>query len=129
MASRAFDWLAQAENDLLWARDTLSAGRYAQACFVSQQVSEKALKSLALARGNTQVRSHSLLQIVRELGINGEVETIARRLDLYYVSTRYPDAFPAGAPFEFFTVEQAEEAIRFAERIVALVSAEVSRAG
>ncbi len=27
---RAKDWFSQAENDLLWAQDTLKAGRFAQ---------------------------------------------------------------------------------------------------
>ena len=119
--SRAADWFRQAENDLLWARDTLAAGRFAQACFVAQQVCEKALKALALSRGFDQVRSHSLLSIVRALEINGDLEQMAGRLDQYYVTARYPDAFVEGAPFEFFTREQAEEAIGFAEAFTARV--------
>jgi HEPN domain-containing protein len=43
---------------------------------------------------------------------------MAKRLDLYFISARYPDAFPSGAPFEFFTRDQAEEAVSFAEKIV-----------
>ena len=124
--SRAPDWFRQAENDLLWADDTLAAGRFAQACFVAQQVCEKSLKALALSRGFDQVRSHSLLNIVRALGINGDLEQMARRLDQYYVTARYPDAFVEGAPFEYFTREQAEEAIGFAREFVARIRPEVA---
>ncbi len=44
---------------------------------------------------------------------------MAKRLDLYYISARYPDAFPSGAPFEYFTRDQAEEAVQYAEALVA----------
>lgn len=121
MADRSIDWYRQAENDLLWAEDTLNAERYAQACFAAQQVAEKALKALALRRGLDEVRSHSLLEIARALRVDGEIEKIAKRLDLYYISARYPDAFPAGAPFEFFTLDQAREAVGFARRVVEIM--------
>lgn len=120
--NRGFDWFRQAREDLLWAQDTLKAGRYAQACFAAQQVGEKAIKSFALKRGTAEVRSHSILEIARALKWDGEIEAIAKRLDQFYISSRYPDAFPTGAPFEYFTQEQAEEALRFADRMVRIVS-------
>ncbi len=118
MKSRAHDWLRQAENDYLWAEDTLKAGRYAQACFICQQVGEKSLKAVAYLRGSDLVKSHSVMEIAKNLGINSEIETIGKRLDLYYISTRYPDAFPSGAPYEYYTREQAEEAVIFANKIL-----------
>jgi HEPN domain-containing protein len=122
MANRARDWLRQAEDDLLWTKDTLDAGRFAQCCFVAQQTAEKAMKALALHRGNDRVKSHSITEIARVLGENGELERVGKRLDLYYISARYPDAFPSGAPFEYFTRDQAEEALSFAGSIVRTVS-------
>jgi HEPN domain-containing protein len=124
MANRAFDWLRQAQNDLLWTRDTIRAERYSQACFAAQQAGEKALKALALKRGYSKVLSHSLMEIARALEINGKIEEYAKRLDLYYFCARYPDAFPAGAPFEYFTEEQALEAAGFAEFIIESVGTE-----
>ncbi|MBN2655607.1 MAG: HEPN domain-containing protein [Spirochaetales bacterium] len=118
---RAKDWFSQAENDLLWARDTLKATRYAQACFVAQQVAEKSLKALALAQGYDSVRSHSILQITKSLKINGEMEMMAKRLDQYYISARYPDAYIEGAPFEYFTEDQASEAVSFAGRFIDII--------
>ncbi len=120
--NRGFDWFRQSRDDLLWAKDTLKAGRFAQACFAAQQVGEKAIKALALKRSYTEVRSHSILEIARALKLNDEIEAIAKRLDQYYISSRYPDAFPAGAPSDFFTREQAEEAVRLAGRMVEIVS-------
>src|SRR4051812_21832209 len=80
--NRAPDWLRQAEDDFLWAKDTLASGRFAQACFVCQQCAEKALKALAFHRGFDRVKSHSTFEIVKALAINGEVEEAAKRLDL-----------------------------------------------
>jgi len=72
---RSRDWLRQAEDDYLWAKDTLASKRWAQACFVAQQCAEKALKAVALARGFDRVKSHSILDITRGLGINDDIST------------------------------------------------------
>jgi HEPN domain-containing protein len=58
-----------------------------------------------------------LYQIIKSLGENGILEKHARELDLFYISARYPDAFPAGAPFEIITTEQAQRAIAAATEI------------
>lgn len=122
------DWLKQAGSDLAWGRDSLEGGHYAQTCFIAQQVAEKSLKALAFYRGAELVRGHSALAIARELGINAELERAAMRLDQYYISTRYPDAQPAGAPYEYFTREQAEEALSFAAAFVDRVKQETAEA-
>ncbi|ABJ76968.1 HEPN domain-containing protein [Leptospira borgpetersenii serovar Hardjo-bovis] len=96
------DWFAQAERDLEWAKVSLHSGFFAQTCFVCQQVGEKSLKALAFFRGADLVKSHSVKTIVKESNENGEIESIGRKLDLYYIPTRYPDAFMEGAPFEYF---------------------------
>jgi HEPN domain-containing protein len=92
---------------------------------VAQQCAEKALKAVALARGFDRVKSHSILDIARALGINGEIEKAAKRLDLYYMTARYPDALPAGAPFDYFTSEQAEEAVALAGLVLKRARAEM----
>lgn len=114
--------MIQAENDLTWARHSLSGGFYSQTCFISQQAGVKALKALCYRKGFDIIKTHSQVQIIRALGVNGEREKIAKELDLYYISGRYPDAFPAGAPFEMFTIEQAERALAAAERLCVLVN-------
>jgi len=91
---------------------------YSQACFIAQQVAEKALRAIAYFRGADLVKGHSVYLVCRELGINGELEEQARLLDQFYIPTRYPDAQPAGAPFQYFSREQAERALGFAENFV-----------
>lgn len=121
MNDRSLDWLRQAENDLGWARDTLDDKRWSQVCYIAQQVGEKALKALAIKRRAAQVRSHSIVDIAKALGENGAVEAAGRRLDQYYMTTRYPDSLPSGAPFEFFDEAQATEAIGYATVIIDFV--------
>ncbi|AXR67988.1 HEPN domain-containing protein [Leptospira mayottensis] len=115
------DWLAQAERDLEWAKASLHLGFFAQTCFVCQQVGEKSLKALAFFRGADLVKSHSVKTIAKELNENGEIESIGQKLDLYYIPTRYPDAFMEGAPFEYFEESQAKEAVEFAETLIRIV--------
>ena len=116
------DWLLQAENDLQSARHSHAGGFYAQACFTAQQSGEKALKALCFYRGFDIVRTHSLFQLVRDLGENGDVEGNARELDLFYISGRYPDAFPAGAPFELITEAQSARALEAAQGVLQFVA-------
>lgn len=42
----------------------------------------------------------------------------ARMLDKHYIPTRYPNGFASGAPTDFYTQEEAQDAIRHAEAIV-----------
>ena len=35
-----------------------------------------------------------------------------------YMATRYPNGFDSGAPMDFYTEEQASDAVRRAERII-----------
>lgn len=48
------------------------------------------------------------------------VETCSR-LNLYYIPTRYPDAFSSGAPADKFTEQQAISAIEDAEEVLTFV--------
>lgn len=129
MNNRAADWLKQAANDLEWARDSLQGGFWAQVCFSCQQIAEKSLKAVALSKGALEIKSHSLVKIAEALGINGDIERMGRRLDVYYISSRYPDAFSEGAPYEYFDREQAEEALGFAECFVSRATQEVRNDG
>jgi HEPN domain-containing protein len=114
MANRSMDWLRQAEEELRWAEDAFESKSWALVCFTAQQVAEKSLKAIAMARGAAQERGHSAKEIATALEIDGELETMARILDQYYISTRYPDAFVSGSPFEYFVERQASEAIEYA---------------
>ncbi len=123
---RISDWKRQADNDLQWAEYSFEGGFYAQTCFVAQQAAEKILKD-CFFKGFDIIRPHSLYQIVRALEEDGDMEKHAKELDLYYLSGRYPDAFPAGAPFELITREQAERALKAAQEIFEILEKRMER--
>ena len=113
---RYISWLLQSESDLRSVEALTSSGHFAQACFNAQQASEKALKALAFFKGSDLVKSHSLATIASDLGLNGQLATFAVKLDLYYLTARYPDALPDHAvPSEKFTKEMASEAFTMAK--------------
>lgn len=122
---RAGDWLAQAQDDLRCAESNLRGGFFAQCCFICQQAAEKAVKSIAFHRGAKAAHSHSLVKLCEELALNGALREAAGILDQYYVSARYPDALPGGAPFQVFSKSQAEDSVQRAGLFVTAAHAEV----
>lgn len=131
MADRSKDWLRQAEEEYRWAEEGYATGRWALVCFTAQQVAEKCVKAIAIAivRGAAQIRGHSIKAITEALGIDGELDQMARMLDQYYISTGYPDAFASGSPFEYFVERQARESLEFAHAFLARARAEVEDNG
>jgi len=121
---RANDWLKQAQSDLEYAKDGLRSERYSHVCFMAQQAAEKAIKSIGFFH-EYQIRGHSISAIAKQIGINGEIMSAGQKLDLYYISARYPDALPAGAPFEMFSKDQAVEALKLAQLVIDRAVAEL----
>lgn len=122
--SEARRWLGQAEDDLAFARVGLEHEFFAQACFLSQQAAEKALKALRYLRGERRVLGHSLVALVDSLtdalpALAG-LRFHAAELDLHYVPARYPNGLPDLAPFEAYTREQAERALAAADEFLAV---------
>jgi HEPN domain-containing protein len=126
----AIRWLRQAEHDLAIAQLVLREGFFSHACFMSQQVVEKALKSLAYYRGDRYVTGHSLFELAPQLVVTypqlSEFMKLTKTLDKYYLPTRYPDALPGSVPFEFYEQDEAEEAVAGAGRVVDLAKSIVS---
>ena len=59
-------WLEQAQEDLRWAEDLAQRGGYHIACFLAQQVGEKALKAFLYAMGEELVLGHSVERLCGE---------------------------------------------------------------
>jgi HEPN domain-containing protein len=121
-------WLAQATDDLAFARWILSEDRFFdKGCFVAQQAAEKALKAVCYLDGARTVIGHSLVELVeRPAAAHPEIGALrddARRLDRFYIPTRYPDGLPGGAPFESFVRSDLEQAVALAEGFVAAARA------
>ena len=116
---RAWLWIRQAEDDLRAARLLQEAGQSAQACFLSQQVGEKAIKAL-LAAEDRDLRSHSLTALLRmldeELAVRWQRQ--ARVLDKLYAPTRYPDALGDELPADVFGPEDGAAALQAAGELL-----------
>jgi HEPN domain-containing protein len=126
-------WLDQARNDLAFARYARDGGYHHQACFVSQQAAEKALKALLYHRGVRRVIGHSVAQLAASDAelvpfFDGLWEGL-KELDLFYIPTRYPNGLPGGAPYQAFTERQANRAIATAEDLLSRISAGMGHGG
>lgn len=115
-------WLRQAAEDLRWTRHLVEQGAYYLACFLAQQVAEKALKAFLYAQGEEIVLGHSVERLCAEAA---SFEPAFREwvrawslLDGYYVPARYPNALPDGIPADVYTRQAAEEAVRLAGEVV-----------
>lgn len=128
--NRAEDWLRQAERDLHQAQISMQNEVHEWACFAAQQAAEKAVKAIHLQLGQ-EACGHSVLKLLQQLPemieVIPELKEGASVLDAYYIPPRYPNGFSEGAPFEYYTRKQSEEAIRYAREIVEFARAEVAR--
>ncbi len=123
-------WLDQAREDLKWARRLAEEGGYHIACFLAQQVAEKALKAFLYAQGEQLVLGHSVGTLCTKAG---EYEARLREegsawaiLDGFYVPTRYPNGLPDGIPARVYNEKAAREAVDLAGDVVETVAGLVS---
>jgi len=126
-------WLSQAQFDLEAAKWLLKGAFWWEVCFKCQQIGEKALKAYLYAQGKRAVLGHSLLELGRACSeFEAEfkqLESTYRRLDRYYIITRYPNGLPGLIPAEYFEEDEAGEAVDLAERIIALVRDKIEAKG
>lgn len=121
------DWLRQAEADLKAARDSLKTKHCEWACFQAQQAAEKAAKALLESHGQA-IRGHSVLMLVKQIrGVPQAHFHAAATLDKYYIPTRYPNGFDMGSPMDYFDQKTAQQAIRYAQMLVAFVKKELTQ--
>ncbi|MBC7294124.1 MAG: HEPN domain-containing protein [Thermoleophilia bacterium] len=118
-------WWRQAEHTIASAERDRETGDFAWASFKAQQAAEYAVKALLRGLGRVAV-GHSVLKLVADLQEAGfevgeAVLHAARTVDRHYIPPRYPDAYAAGSPFEFYDAPAAEDAIKAAREIMAYV--------
>ncbi len=118
---RSKDWLKQAERDLAFA-ETAAASKYHEwAAFCAQQGAEKAVKALVQFLHGA-ARGHSITKILKQLPVSVRVPedllNVAQELDKAYIAPRYPNAFDAGSPADYFNEKNSRELIGYARRIL-----------
>jgi HEPN domain-containing protein len=108
--------------DLGWTEHLLEEGAYHLACFLSQQVAEKALKAYLYAQGEDPVTGHSVRRLGQRCGeYDASLGAAAAQwsiLDSFYIPTRYPNGLPDDIPANVYDADTASRAATLAARAV-----------
>lgn len=109
----------QAEHTLRSAERDQAQGDHDWACFKAQQAAELALKGY-IRSVREYVTGHSVTRLLSLVGhpVPDDLARCAQKLDKVYIPTRYPDAYDAGAPIDYFANEDSAEAIDCASRVL-----------
>lgn len=112
-------WVEQAEADRRGAQLLLDGASYHLACFVAQQLAEKAIEAFLYAQGEELVTGHSVEALCRWAAeFDADFEQLRQKiapLDGYYIPTRYPNGLPDSIPARVYTRRSAEEALHLAD--------------
>ncbi|MEM2904924.1 MAG: HEPN domain-containing protein [Candidatus Bathyarchaeia archaeon] len=115
-------WLDQAEADFKTASDCLKDENYYASAFFSQQAAEKALKGLLYGRGYRALITHSVLELLEEASRFYEgfsnLTDYGRELDRHYIGSRYPNFYPRGPAYKYYSREIAERCLSYAGSIL-----------
>jgi HEPN domain-containing protein len=118
-------WFEQALEDLKSAQILLEHKRYYLVCFISQQVVEKALKSVIYFNKEDLVLGHSVKKLADWAGnFDEQFKKLSENvsiLDSYYIPTRYPNGLPDGIPADVFNKKAAVDALDLAQTTINLV--------
>ena len=119
-------WLRQSQEDLHWAQYLAKEGGFHLACFLAQQVTEKALKAYLYAQGEEIVLGHSVERLCHKASDYdprfSEKGKTWNLLDGYYIPTRYPNGLPDGIPADIFTHSAAQQAVEMAVEAVEYIA-------
>lgn len=129
MAERSKDWMRQAEADLRHARNSRDSGDFSWAAFACHQAAELAIKAV-FQKLHLDAWGHTLSVLLENLPAKARPEQDlvdrAKELDKHYIPTRYPNGFERGAPVDFYTRREADQAIASAEAILEFCRNQVS---
>jgi len=115
-------WLEQAKADLKTASDCLKDGNFYASAFFSQQSAEKAVEAFLYSKGFRALVTHSVLELLEksseyEGAFRGFLD-YGRELDGHYIGSRYPNFYPSGAPYMYYTKEVAARCLSYAGSIL-----------
>jgi HEPN domain-containing protein len=115
-------WLDQAKADLKTAKDCLKDGNYYACAFFAQQSAEKALKGFLYSKGYRALITHSVTELLEE---SSKIEENFKKfidegkeLDRHYIASRYPNFYPKGPAYKYYTRGIGEKCVFYAESIL-----------
>lgn len=118
-------WMAQAMDDFQFVQWLDEESRFFdKGCFIAQQAGEKALKACLYAEGRRFVTGHSLFEMAQTLsGVAAEfkhIDDACKRLDRYYIPTRYPNGLPGGSPYQVYDAAELRAALADLQKVLQL---------
>jgi len=127
----ALRWLDQAKADLKTSADCIRDGNHYASAFFSQQSAEKALKGFLYSAGFRAIITHSVVELLEK---SSELEKtfksfidLGKELDRHYIGSRYPNFYPEGPAYKFYTEEIARRCLSYAESILKEVEKSMRR--
>lgn len=118
-------WLDQGIRDSESAVKVKDQGIYELSCFLAQQAAEKLLKAFLYYQGESPVVGHSTFYLAKQCqqydSRFNKIQRACKRLDAFYIPTRYPNGLVEGVPYEVFDVDDAEQGLKDLEEIKSLV--------
>lgn len=127
----ALRWFTQAKDEFIDADELRKRERFYLALFLFQQATEKALKAYLYqeVKSIEIFYTHSINDLLNmAFEINSEFRNVAssKKLDQYYIPTRYPNGLPGGVPSRYFDdPKEAEEAMMLAKSVIDLVEKKI----
>ena len=121
--------MEQAKRDLQHAKNSFESQDYEWCCFAAQQSAEKAVKALFQKLG-ADAWGNSVTMLLSNLpeSVKPAMELVdkAKELDRHYIMSRYPNSYPCGAPFQYYTRAESERAIQYADEIISFCENKIS---
>lgn len=115
-------WLNQAKAGFKTAKDCLKDRNYYASAFFAQQCAEKALKGFLYSKGFRALITHSVTELLEESSKRERVfqkfVDYGKELDRHHIGSRYPNFYPRGPAYKYYTEEIAKKCINYAELIL-----------
>jgi len=115
-------WLDQAKADFKTATDCLNTKNYYASAFFAQQSAEKALKGFLYSKGFRALITHSVTDLLEESSTHEKIFNQfinqGKELDRHYIGSRYPNFYPSGPAYKYYTEEIAKKCLSYAESIL-----------
>ena len=130
--TEARNWFVQAQSEFEDALMLEKRKRFYLSLFLYQQATEKALKAFLFFKGEEELFTHSVKDLI-DIAVDYErvFENVksAKDLDRYYIPTRYPNGLAGNVPAEFFDKpEECESAQKLARSVINLVEKKIKEA-
>ena len=128
----AMRWFTHAKDEFIDADELRKRGRFYLALFHFQQSVEKAIKAfLYLNVKSIEVfYTHSINDLIKiAIDVDTEFNKVVsvKKLDQYYIPTRYPNGLPGGIPSRYYDdPKEAEDAMLLAKKAFELIEKKIN---